>query len=145
MHSRAVRAALSQLSFASKLFIAAILVHFLLFLPKDLVDPMSVVKLVWATSSLLCIVGFMMASAHLGLASEIADLGKVKSAWEGRAGRQARASAVLMFYFAFLAPMLNVVIALYVLIRIRMGFNQAELAAQYAREAAARRDKFRPG
>lgn len=145
MHNSATRAALSQLSLASKLFIGVAFVHLFLFLPKGLVDMKVVFNLVWALSTLLCILGFFIANRHMGLTSEAAEFTEPRMIFGRRAERKARLSIVLGFYLSFMVPVLNLLIAVWTLVRIRLAVAAFERAAREARESEARRrSKFGP-
>ena len=145
MSSPAIRLALKQLAFASRLLIAAMMVHLLLFVPRAVVDPKLAFQVAWFLSSLLCILGFMIANAHLGLNDEVSDFTKPSMAIGRRAERKARLSIALMFYFSFLVPVLNLIVALWTWFRIRGVVSEQKRKAADARAASARREsKFGP-
>lgn len=145
MSSPSVRAALNKLALASKLLVGAALVHLLLFVPKSVVDANLVFQVVWFFSTALCILGFLIANAQLGLTSGTADLLQPRLAIGRRAERQARLSLVLMFYFAFLVPVLNLLIAAWIYVRIHTAVAAHRRQLADARASAARREsKFGP-
>lgn len=145
MSSPSVRAALNKLALASKLLIGAALVHLLLFVPKSVADARLVFEVVWFLSTTLCILGFLLANSQLGLTSGTADLLQPRMVIGRRAERQARWSLVLMFYFAFLVPVLNLLIAAFTYFRIHSAVAAHRRQAADARASAARREsKFGP-
>ncbi len=142
MTNPSVRAALSQLSLASKLLLASVLVQSLFFLCRAFANPGQVFNVVWAASVVLCIAGFVIANYHLGFTAEASDFTQPRLLIGRRAERKARLSIALFFYGAFLVPFLNALIALWAYFRIRAAVNGVEKAAREAREADARRRKM---
>lgn len=137
-------AALSRLRLSSKLLLAVVPVHLLLFLPRLAGAPAELFNVVWILSALLCIVGFMLASSLLGINAEAADFTRTRMAIGRHAERQARWSIVLGFYMSFLVPVLNLVTAMWTLYRVRsaIGILREREHGQLAQQK--RRDKFRP-
>lgn len=137
-------AALSRLSLATKLLLAVVPVHLLLFLPRLAGAPAELFNVVWILSALLCIAGFMLASSLLGINAEAADFTRTRMAIGRHAERQARWSIVLGFYVSFLVPVLNLVTAMWTLYRVRsaIGILRDREKGQLTRQR--RRDKFRP-
>lgn len=144
-YPKAARAALSQLAFASKLLIGSVLVQALLFLPKSMMDPQLKFNLVWFAGVALCVLGFAMANRHMGFTGGLSRLTSSELIFGGHAGRQARASIHLMFYCAFLVPLFNALMALWVLIRIHLAVSAFKREAQETRaREEQRRSKFGP-
>lgn len=137
-------AALSRLRLSTKLLLAVVPVHLLLFLPRLAGAPAELFNVVWILSALLCIVGFMLASSLLGINAEAADFTRTRMAIGRHAERQARWSIVLGFYMSFLVPVLNLVTAMWTLYRVRaaIGILREREKGQLAQQK--RRDKFRP-
>ncbi len=145
MSTPAIRAALKKLALASKLLGAAAVVHLLLFVPKSLADPKLIFEVVWFASTTFCILGFVIANAYLGFNDEVSDFTQARMVIGRRAERQARLSIALMFYCAFLVPVLNLIVAAWIWFRIRGVVMAQERQAADARASAARRaSKFGP-
>ncbi len=137
-------AALSRLNLSTKLLLAVVPVHLLLFLPRLAGAPAELFNVVWILSALLCIAGFMLADPLLGINAESADFTRTRMAIGRHAERQARWSLVLGFYLSFLVPVLNLVTAMWTLYRVRTAIGILRDRENGRLANQQRRDKFRP-
>ncbi len=137
-------AALSRLRLSTKLLLAVVPVHLLLFLPRLAGAPAELFNVVWILSALLCIAGFMLADPLLGINAEAADFTRTRMTIGRHAERQARWSIVLSFYMSFLVPVLNLVTAMWTLYRVRSAIGILRDRANGQLAQRMRRDKFRP-
>ena len=75
-------AALSRLRLSTKLLLAVLPVHLLLFLPRLAGAPAELFNVVWILSALLCIAGFMLADPLLGINAEAADFTRTRMGFD---------------------------------------------------------------
>lgn len=139
-----MRAAKSRLSLSSRLLLAVVPVHLLLFLPRLVGAPPELFNIVWALSASLCIAGLMVANPLLGITAEAGDFTRTRWAIGRHAESQARWFVVLFFYMSFLVPILNLLTAMWILYRVRSAMGQLRNLESAHLANQARRDKFRP-
>jgi hypothetical protein len=137
MARRTHRQTLSLLTLSRRLLVAAVLVELLIFLPRGLVDPQRLFNLVWVGSSVLGIVGFLIAYNVLGLKQEALE---ASGTWY-LFGPNIRATAVLMFGATFFVPFINLVIFVWTYFRIGSAVQAFERERQYQQQMQARRSR----
>lgn len=127
------------LGWASVMLFGAVLVELAMFSPLKPMDAERWFHFTWLASSVLGVIGFLIANSQIGMAAEARD-----SELRRWFGPRLQAGGVLFFMLAFCLPLLNLVIFAYTWLRIRMARAMLAQAEAHARERAARRDKFRP-
>lgn len=139
------KAALSQLRFASWVLFASVLPYSLMLLPKGMIDGELKFRIIWATSSLCCIAGFLLANLSMGLVRRVYRFSlpdaESYSVLGARMANQTGAVIFLLFYASFVMPFINVLVAWGLALRARWTASgiEASLAQQRVREAQRRR------